>query len=240
MNTLKTYHVLFSNRPPANLPPLVIKSSFTYDPIKRVEFIKFLGVYFDHTLTFKHHISHITSRLASLSSLFYRVKDFAPEFALKSMYHAHVSTILNYCNIIWSNTFDSHLLPLIRIQKRIVRNIVRADFLAHTRPIFNRLKILDFNGTRKQHLALYFFKNRVNIIHPLLANHNYPTRARNVLRPPIHNNTLFEKSFIYKAPQFWNSVSDRFPLDTLDNISESQFKRQMKLLLLNLQAELPD
>ena len=66
MNTLKTYHVLFSNRPPANLPPLVIKSSFTYDPIKRVDFIKFLGVYFDHTLTFKHHISHITSRLASL------------------------------------------------------------------------------------------------------------------------------------------------------------------------------
>ena len=229
--------MLFSNRQPTIIPPLVIKSAYTYDVIQRVDCIKFLGVHYDPNLTFKKHIAHVTSRLASLSSLFYRLRDIIPEFALKCMYHAHVSSILNYCNVIWSNTFDTHLLPLIRIQKRIIRNIARADFLAHTRPIFNRLKILDIESITKQHLAIYFFKNRDNIMPPLLANHNYPTRARNLLRPARHNHTLYEKSFIYKAPQYWNTLNPHFSLDTVNNLTENQFKREIKLFLQNQQFE---
>ena len=142
---------------------------------------RFLGIHYDQNLTFKAHISHLTSRLASLSSLFYRLKDSVPEFVLKCIYHAHVSTILSYCNIIWSNTFESHLLSLIRIQKRIIRNIVRADFLAHTRPIFNHLKIFDIDGLRNLNLAIYFFHNHHLLAQPLLANHNFPTRSRTFL-----------------------------------------------------------
>ena len=232
INILKTYHMIFSNRPPTNTPPLVIKSLLTYEVIQRVNVFKFLGVYYDHNLNFKAHISHVTSRLASLSSLFYRLKDSVPEFVLKCIYHAHVSTVLNYCNAIWSNTFDSHLLPLIRIQKRIIRNIVRADFLAHTRPIFYRLKILDIEGLRNLNLAIFFFKNHNHLTQPLLANHNYPTRSRNILRPAIHNNTLFEKSFIYKAPQLWNQLRHQLPCESLNNLTGSQFKREVKSVLL--------
>ena len=219
------------------MPPLVIKSAYSYDTIQRVDCIKFLGVHYDHKLIFKNHISHTTSRLSSLSSLFYRLREIAPEFVLKCMYHAHVSSILNYCNVIWSNTFDTHLLPLIRAQKRIIRNIARADYFAHTRPIFTHLKLLDIDSIRKQHLAIYFFKNRDNIIQTLLATHNYPTRSRNILRPALHNNTLFEKSFIYKAPQYWNELNPYFPPATVNNLTDSQFKREIKLFLQNQQFE---
>ena len=224
--------MLFSNRPPTQIPPLVIKSNLTYESIKRVEFIKFLGVYFDQNLTFKKHISLVTSRLASLSSLFYRLKDTIPEFALKCIYNAHVSSILNYCNVIWANTFHTHLIPLIRIQKRIIRNIARTDFFAHTQPLFTRLKILNIEAIGKQHLAIYFFKNRDNIIAPLTANHNYPTRSRNVLRPAIHRNTLYEKSFLYKAPQYWNQLRVHFPPDIMNDITLTQFKKRVKIMLL--------
>ena len=149
------------------------------------------------------------------------------------MYHAHVSSIISYCNIIWANTYDNHLTPLIKIQKRIIRNIARADFLAHTEPLFKDLKLLTVDKVKKLALARYFFKNRQDLATPLLANHQYATRHRNLLRPCVHNRTLFEKSFIYQAPRYWNEISPNFPENTLHDMSMGQFKHKMKAILLN-------
>ena len=189
--------------------------------------------FFSQKLTFKRHISYITSRLASISSLFYRVKHIIPEHIMKIMYHAHVSSILNYCNIIWANTYDNHLTPLIRMQKRIIRNIARADFLAHTDPLFQQLRLLKIIDIKKLALATYFFKHRHTLEEPLRANHPYLTRQRNRLRPIPHNRTLFQKSFIFQAPQYWNEISIHFPDDSINDLSPTQFKNRMKSILLN-------
>ena len=232
INTIKTFFILFSNRPPNELPPLIIKSNYTYEVIKRAYELKFLGVFFDQNLTFKRHINYITNRLASLSSLFYRVKDIMPEHVLKIMYHAHVNSIVNYCNVIWANTFPTHLTPLVRIQKRIIRNIARADFFAHTEPLFKQLGLLNLEGIRKLSLALHFFKYRADYQLPLLPNHTYPTRHRNQLRPPLHSSRLFEHSFLYNTPRYWNEIQTLFPDISLDEISKSAFKHRIKSSLL--------
>ena len=233
INTIKTYFMLFSKSTPGILPPLVIRSNYSYDVIQRVTEIKFLGVFYDHKLTFHRHISYLSSRLASISSLIYRVKHIIPQSILKIMYHAHASALLNYCNVIWANTYECHLKPLTLIVKRIVRNIARADFLAHTEPLFKDLKIFNVENTRKLALGMYYFKNRDEITRSLTANHNYRTRYRNRLRPPIHSRTQFEKSFIYQAPIFWNDISNFFRPDALDNMTSSQFRLKIKKILLN-------
>ena len=152
---------------------------------------------------------------------------------MKIMYHAHVSSILNYCNVIWANTYDSHLTPLILIQKRIIRNICRADFLAHTDPLFRELHILKIIDIRKLSLATYFYKHRHTLEEPLRANHRYLTRHRNRLRPIAHNRTLFEKSFVYQAPRYWNEISINFPDNSINDLSFTQFKKRIKHILLN-------
>ena len=152
---------------------------------------------------------------------------------MKIMYHAHVSSILNYCNVIWANTYDSHLTPLILIQKRIIRNICRADFLAHTDPLFRELHILQIIDIRKLSLATYFYKHRHTLEEPLRANHRYLTRHRNRLRPIAHNRTLFEKSFVYQAPRYWNEISINFPDNSINDLSFTQFKKRIKHILLN-------
>ena len=232
INSIKTYFILFSNRSPTDLPPLIIKSNYTYDVIKRATEIKFLGIFFDQNLTFKRHINYISNRLASLSSLFYRVKDFMPEYVLKLMYHAHVNSILNYCNIIWANTYPTHLIPLLRIHKRIIRNIARADFLAHTEPLFKKLGLLNLEGIRKLSLALHFYKYRADYQQPLLPNHAYATRHRDQLRPPIHSSRLFEHSFLYNTPRYWNDIRPLFSDNSIDDISKQTFKHRIKKSLL--------
>ena len=151
------------------------------------------------------------------------------------MYHAHISSLINYCNLIWANTYECHMKPLTLILKRIIRNIARADFLAHTEPLFRELKILNIESTRKLALGIYYFKNREEITRVLTANHNYSTRNRNRLRPAIHSRTQFEKSFIYQTPIFWNSIDHHFGPDNLDNMTLTQFKRKIKAILLENQ-----
>ena len=135
MNSIKTLFIMFGNKPPSNLPPLTIKSGSSYEVIKRENKAKFLGVFYDENMTFKAHVNYLVQRLSRTSSLIYQLKDFLPTFALKTIYNAHVASMLNYCNIIWSGAFTSTLLPLIRLTKRIIRNVTHSHFIAHTDPL---------------------------------------------------------------------------------------------------------
>ena len=224
---------MFSNRPPKSLPPLLIRSNFTYAVINRVTEIKFLGVFFDQSLTFKKHINYLCQRLARISSLIYRVRDLMPLHIRKIMYHAHVFSILCYCNLIWANTYPSHLIPLIRQHKRIIRNVARADFFAHTEPLYKELKILDIDNIRKISLAIYFFKHRSDYEPPLQANHTYATRHRNRLRTPAHSHSLFQHSFLYHAPRYWNDIITLIPIIEIESMTKTTFKHRMKKMLLS-------
>ena len=232
INVIKTFHMIFGNQHVINPPPLLIKSHYSYEIIKRTEETKFLGVYYDHKLSFKSHVKYLTQRISRICGLLYRVRDIMPIYVLKNMYHANVSSIINYCNIIWANICPTNLHPLILVLKRAMRNVTKSEFLAHTEPLFKRMKILDLEGTRKLSLASYFYKTREINVPPLLATHGYQTRQRDRLRPPQHRHTLYHNSFLYQAPSFWNVINNDFPPQIKNSPSISIFKRRLKKHLL--------
>ena len=232
VNILKTNYIIFSNRPPTTLPPLLLKSHFTYEVIKQVDNIKFLGVFYDQTMTFKFHNKYIAQRLARTSALIYRLKDIMPTFVLKTLYHAHVTSIVTYCNIIWANTYDTHTKPVLLMLKRIIRNIARADYFAHTQPIYNNLQILNFEGIRKLSLAKHFIIHNTTFAH-LLPNHDYRTRNRHRLRLPDRNGTLYERSYLYQAPAFWTKFSSTLTDQELTSLSTKALTNKVKRYLLS-------
>ena len=148
------------------------------------------------------------------------------------MYHAHVGSLLMYCNVIWANVYETTLTPLVLILKRIIRNVSKSEFRAHTAPLFKNMKILDLEGSRKLSLALYFFKYKDINIPPLEANHNYPTRQRAMLRPPQHRLTQFHNSFLYQGPRLWNTLATECPRDVVEAPNINLFKRRLKRYLL--------
>ena len=99
----------------------MIKSNFTYAIINRVTETKFLGVFYDDHMNFKSHINHLSQRLSRVAALFHQVRDRMPDFVLHKMYHAHVGSLLSYCNIIWASSFPTHIEQLFKVQKRIIR-----------------------------------------------------------------------------------------------------------------------
>ncbi len=108
LNTDKIYFMLFSGKNILNFPNLQI----TNRTITKANKFKFLGVTYDESLTFKHHIDNITLKISRHIALLYQIKAFMPPDVLKSIYYAHIHSLLTYCNPIWSTTYPTYLTPL--------------------------------------------------------------------------------------------------------------------------------
>ena len=232
INILKTFYLLFTSQPTAHLPPLTIRNHYSYDVINRVSHTKFLGVIYDEKLTFSNHISMLCSKLSRSSSLLYQLRDIVPTDVLKSLYYAHVYPHINYCNCIWSNTYQTHLLPLILIHKRIIRNIAKSDFLQHTEPLYKNLRILNVHNIKTLNLSILMYKqlksNEYDL--PILTlDHAYGTRHRENLLIPPHTTTLIANSFKVESVRVWN----RLPNNIKVSPSMNSFKNKMKCFLLN-------
>ena len=213
-----------------NLPPLLIKNDFTYECITKVTHTKFLGIIYDDKLKFEKHIQYLTSLLASRSALIYRLRDFLPKNILKKIYYSQVYSLLNYCNVVWANTFKSHLNPLILIHKRIIRNIAKAEFLAHTDELYKNLNILNINGINTLNLGTMMLHNvRKQNIQLVQGEHTYRTRNRNISRIPAHQTTLYGNSFLCQGIKLWNSLMKLITLP----IKLTTFKLKLKRLLIN-------
>ena len=226
VNLTKTFYMLFSNKMLKTLPPVIFQNNI----IKKVTHHKLLGITLDDTLSFKTHISNLCIKLSRIISLLYQVKDFMPKHVLKILYYAHVLPHFLYCSPVWCNTYPTHLIPLSRLQKRIIRILTNSGFFDHTHQLFKEegmLKLFDIN---KIQIALHMYKlvNTGNIPFHSLPHHNYPTRTRSNLRTPIHNLTLFQHSLSYSGPVIWNSIPDQIKLLP----TSTSFKNQLKQHLL--------
>lgn len=181
-------------------------------------------------MTFKHHVTNQILKLSRLVSLLYQIKELMPIDVLKMLYNAHVLPHLYYCTPIWCNTYPTHLLPLFRLQKKIIRIITNSDYFAHTQPLFketNSLKLFDIN---KLQIGIYMYKKiKSETSVSLQPQHTYFTRTHENLRTPAHNLTLFQHSLSYSGPKTWNSIPNNIKaLNSIHSFKE-QFKKHILL-----------
>ena len=175
------------------------------------------------------HIANLVLKLTRIVSLFYQVRELMPQNILRIMYNAHILPHLQYCTPIWCNTYPTHLLPLLRIQKKIIRIVTNSAFLAHTKPLFKKLELLNLFDLNKLQIGLYMYSTTNNHTqHFQEIQHNYPIRTRENLRIPIHNLTLFQHSLAFSGPKTWNSI----PSHIKNLRSIHSFKNKLKKYLL--------
>ena len=199
----KTKYILFSNKKITSHLPLFIN----FEVIMQSEYHKVLGVTLDDSLSFKYHINNVCNKLSRSISLLYNLKDFMPTHTLKTIYYAHVHPHLSYCLPLWGSTFPTHLQKIFILQKRAIRIMTKSPFLEHTSPLFKSSSIIKFFDLIKLDIGSHMFKNHNNPYYERLI-HNYNTRFRNNLIPPVHELSLFKRSIKYNGPKVWNSIPD--------------------------------
>ena len=189
---------------------------------------KFLGIILDNKLKFNHHTKYVSNKLSKSIGIIHRLKAFLPSRCLFSLYHSFIYPYLTYCNIIWGNTYNTHLKPLETLQKRAIRLINKQSHLAPTKPLFHSSNLLTLADIHKYLVSVYMFKNRNSLNHN--RHHHHHTRNHNQLLPSFRRLTTTQQSLSYSGPKIWNSLPD----NVKNCKSVNTFKRTLKKFYVTL------
>ena len=137
----KTNHVIFEPRRKKLNSSIFL--SFGGKPLQNSDTTKFLGVYIDDDLTWKHHISYVCQQIARLIDIIFRSR-----FFLSS-------------NSAWSSTYVSNSNIIYYLQKRAVRTITNSDYRTHYAPLFSNLGILDIFQVNTFEIAKFMFYYKI-------------------------------------------------------------------------------
>ena len=184
-----------------------------------VKCTKFLGVIIDEQLNWLNHISYVKNKISKGFGIILRARKFFTKKTLSSLYNAFILPYLLYCVEIWSNAADCHILPIITLQKIIIRYITFSPHLAHTKNLFLDTNILPFQKLVIHRIGIQMFKFNLVALNNLFVRnsniHNYNTRNNNKLRSAIGRHKFIYKNFRYISVNIWNNITDKIDTDTL-------------------------
>ena len=158
---------------------------------------------------------------------------------LKNLYFTFVYPYLIYCVEVWGNACDTHLEPIIKIQKRCIRTITFSCYFEQTEPLFKELEILSFKKLVIQRILLMMFKYSLGIVPKPITLlftrndevHHHNTRHSSLLHPMIGRTEATYKTFRSQAILIWNYISKQIPV----NVTITCFKKtSLKYLLTHL------
>ena len=113
VNTSKTNYIIF--RPKQKSITLNTSVLFDSKPLKRVNVVKFLGIFIDENLTWKFHIDHVCNKMSKSIGIISKTK--------LSLYYTLIYPYISYYNLVWSSTYVTSLNRIWLLQKRAVRVI---------------------------------------------------------------------------------------------------------------------
>ena len=105
---------------------------------------KNLGVYIDHKLTWKEHISSVCQKVAKCTAIINRIKHIVNKDSLSFLYTSLIEPHLTYCVEVWGNAYKSDLRPLYAKQKRVISLVCKTGYLEHTAELLQSLYELPF------------------------------------------------------------------------------------------------
>ena len=232
LNISKTYYVVFGLR----YVPNNASVSIGQHVLDKQRNGKFLGVILDDKLTFKDHISHVTSKISKVSGILFKLKHSFPLEIIRKLYLTLLYPYLNYCILAWGSASQTLLNPILMIQKRIVRVLTDSDFLAHTNPLFKSQRILKFCDLYKFHCQLFMYKTMLSNRYPLFREkilsiqtaHPYSTRSELLKIPYCRVNTS-KQMLLYQCITNWNTL----PVSVKEKSTVESFKKACKIFHLD-------
>ena len=235
LNISKTNYIIFTSKGKSynkNVSNIKIDGN----NIQQVNKTKFLGIVIEEHLNWALHISHLCNIIARNVGILQKLRYFIPTYVLKILYHSLILSHLQYCTLLWANSYRSHLHKLRLLQKKAIRIISNTDYLAHSSKLFLNLKLLKLDDIMKFQLGTFMYKLKYNklpnvIPHMFVTNeniHSHNTRNKNGYLIPSVRTNCRKFTVGYAGPILWNS----FPQKLRQLPSEVIFKKKLKSILL--------
>jgi hypothetical protein len=168
----------------------------TCESVECVTTFKYLGVVFDNCLKWSAHVQEIKQRLRRFIYVFSTLSRVLEIDLLKTVYCAHVQSILQYGILAWGGGYQSIIQPLSVTQKSIIKAALHKPRRYSSDSLFNEFKVFNLTQLFIRSLVLYIFKNPSDIYST--TTHNYRTRfAMNtgIVTPRLHKSINSTCSF---------------------------------------------
>ena len=208
------------------------------EQINEVQSTKFLGIQIDQHLTWTEHLNNIATKMAKGIGILWKAKPYLNQCTLRTLCYCFVFPYVNYCNIVWLNTNTFKLSNIITLQKRAVRIVSNADYLAHTSELFTRDKTLKLKQINVLQTAIFMYNLNKGDVPACFNNmftannntHRYNTRFGNNLCVPKHNTNIIKQTLKFTGTKVWNEI----PQEIKNFHSTYIFKAKMKKLLFSI------
>jgi hypothetical protein len=228
LNIKKTQFMIFSNSKFNEFPNIFIEHPDTNNPGVTIKtpllclnqtdspYYKYLGVYFDPALSFKYHVTKISSKLSSALFFLRKAKNILNQRALKSIYYAIFHSHLIYAVHVWSCCAESTIKPIVQKQKAAIRILCKANYNSHTEPLFKKLNILPFPKL-VEFFKLQFMQHFTQKLLPKALENMWVTNViRRIDQPQVQ---LRDDDQLF-IPLSRTSLTSRLPLATFPKIWE--------------------
>ncbi len=219
--------------------------------VERVDTFKYLGVHFDSALTFKKHFSQVEKRMNSALGRLYAHKRCIPKSKQKTFLSAFVTSIFEYCNIVWAIQSDAELG---KIQNRINRYLFTLEFpnykkrnrnfsksipLLKVNQLLNEMKLLTIMELRKLELVKFIYKFENNVMFKdWFERMKLSTKDKPRLKVPVCKTEKFKNSVRWNSTLMWNEIvnakvrifdDDDEKLNYVDNVKKYLCEFRSKL-----------
>ena len=111
--------------------------------IQRVNGLRYLGVHIDENLKWDEHILQLTKKVRKCLYIYKRIRNILDTKTIRSVYFALTQSLLMYGITAWGGCTDIALNPLERVQKCIIKVILRKPTRFSSDELFNIFKVLD-------------------------------------------------------------------------------------------------
>lgn len=187
--------------------------------------LKFLGLWLDPNLNWHTHVDYISNRLAKGIYMLRRLRESINIDVLLKVYYAQIQSLISYGILLWG--YSSYCKKLFILQKKAIRIICSAPFLASCRPLFIQLRVLTLPSLFVFFAISYVYdhKQEFKINSDV---HQHDTRNKNKLRLQSYHFSSSQKNWRFITTRLFNSVP--YAIKVLPSKS---FKEMLKNVLVS-------
>ena len=99
--------------------------------VEKVQYFRYLGVFFDEYLSFFKHFLHVESKISTTVAKIHSIKRLVPSSVFVLLVKSLVISHIDFCLSTWGCQIEAHLIS--RLQKRVDKLLLFYFFPAHSR-----------------------------------------------------------------------------------------------------------
>ena len=208
--------------------------------IERVDTAKYLGIYFDSTLSWNTHIDELCKKVQKLCDPFYYVSNFISVDMAKQLYYAFVHPHILYGIEIYGCTSKTNTNRLQVLQNKTLKILTRTDQRSSSTELLKKMHILCFEDLYEMSLMLFVFKQQHQKL-PAIFDNTFIMNKEVRDRITRQDESIYIKSYKSNfgknkiqniAAGLWNSLPDDLKIAE----SVNSFKSKIFKYLIDIRA----